>query len=136
MNEIKFRAWLIHEQEMCMVSILDIRDRKAFIVRKDGCEGWRIFSEINLQQYTGEYERNSRQMCQGDVVQYSGSNGWDTFEIIFENGCFITRCITSPGTYNNDPLSLNSLDFKDHWEIIGNRYQNPELLKGYENENE
>ena len=135
MNEIKFRAWLLHEQEMCSVAILDIRDRKAFIVRKDGCEGWRIFSEIILQQYTGEYDKNSRQMCQGDAVQYVGNAGWETFEIIFENGCFITRCITSPGTYNNDPLNSNSLDFKDHWEIIGNRYQNPELLKGYKDEN-
>ncbi len=51
----------------------------------------------------------------------------------------VTARFITEDTYTgqaNDPLSLNSLDFKDHWEIIGNRYQNPELLKGYNDENE
>lgn len=129
MNEYKFRAWLIHEEEMCQVAILDFRDSKAFVVRPEGQEGWRMFSEINLQQYSPFNDKSCFKICEGDIIRYSGSNGCDDYEIIVKEGCFITRCITKPENWNSGPMLENSLDFETHWKIIGNRHLNRELLK-------
>lgn len=75
------------------------------------------------QQYTGLKDKNRQGIYEGDVCIYIASNMSDML-IKFEDGCFVGE-----GLFNTHTLNtyLTALDFESI-EIIGNIYQNPELL--------
>lgn len=83
----------------------------------------------NLMQYTGLKDKNGKEIYEGDILSikiYSGDKviveGKTVVE--FKDGCFGV-------IWGHDKafLSLNSF-FKTKFEVIGNIYENPELLRG------
>ena len=83
----------------------------------------------NLMQYTGLKDKNGKEIYEGDILSikiYSGDKviveGKTVVE--FKDGCFGV-------IWGHDKafLSLNSF-FKAKFEVIGNIYENPELLRG------
>ncbi|MDM0974723.1 hypothetical protein G6Z18_14740 [Clostridium perfringens] len=83
----------------------------------------------NLMQYTGLKDKNGKEIYEGDILSikiYSGDKviveGKTVVE--FKDGCFGVIW-----GYDKAFLSLNSF-FKAKFEVIGNIYENPELLRG------
>ena len=121
MNEIKFRAWLWNEKEMSEVLVLDNQEEKVFVVRKDGASGWRMFAEVELVQYTGLKDKNGVEIYAGDILSYFGFE----YEVIFEESAF--------GWYEDGQFyafAEMAIDEIAKTKIIGNIYENTELLKG------
>jgi uncharacterized phage protein (TIGR01671 family) len=107
MREIKYRAWNKDFQEM----IYDSNER--------------IFSnhlEENLMQYTGLLDKNGVEIYEGDIVKYNLS--FPVGEIVFNRDRFIP--IYDRSSY--DEWELDFWRISDKCEVIGNIYENPELL--------
>jgi uncharacterized phage protein (TIGR01671 family) len=120
MREIKFRAWDKELERMwnwteskrlsrtfangkeTLISPLE-----TFIQQSD---------RYNLMQFTGLFDRNSKEIWEGDIVQMDIL----TNEVLFKQGMF---CIEEDGSWY--PLS----QFYSVIKVIGNIYENPELLK-------
>ena len=78
---------------------------------------------LTLLQYTGIKDKNGNEIYEGDIVEYidnptNMSSG--TFEVIFHNGFIGIESDTR----------INLYDIESYWiKIIGNKFENPELLE-------
>jgi hypothetical protein len=134
MRELKFRAW--DEQEKRMLystesydygnTEFQFIDGELCVVRYS-C-GWNNFPIAEkaegikgMMQYTGLKDRNGQEVYEGDIVNNEDN---ETAVIVYDSGSFILQ-------YPDSPLDFDSLfDFQDkELEIIGNIYENPELLE-------
>lgn len=141
MREIKFRAW----NEVCkkMVMPLDIVEENELMVSMSG----KVFEEHNnyacgdpdccganenylqsdfdnryrLMQYTGLKDKNGKEIYEADILR--NSNG-TLSRVSYLDYRFTT-------TINEEEEGRELLNHKTR-EVIGNIYENPELLKGGE----
>lgn len=117
MREIKFRAWDLISKKMVQVI--------HFYNHND------VYSDYIFMQYTGLKDANGKEIYEGDIVVevYKGE-----FSICLTT--FEKKPLKS-GTYevkwNKIGFNLGSEDGRDY-EVIGNIYENPELLESIINE--
>ena len=110
-REIKFRAWVIgmsqmfYHEEINYGHVLDYKEPH---------------DDINLMQFTGLHDKNSKEIYEGDIIRSHGHN-----YIVGYSEC--TFDITNT-TDADDTFYLFQEWYQDCI-IIGNIYENPELLK-------
>jgi uncharacterized phage protein (TIGR01671 family) len=117
-RDIKFRAWEKNLKEIIPVHNID------FVKRMLNTESaWRRFDEIELIQYTGLKDKNDKEIFEGDLIKVNGSEELDLVKYL--DGSYYG---VNPKYHNT--LRYN-LDYKtrDIAELIGNIYENPELLE-------
>lgn len=111
MREIKFRAWT--GAKMFNVDVLAI----SKVMWDSGGTGVSLAYQpsIKVMQYTGLKDKNGVEIYEGDLIDFGGG----PFKVIFEKGCF----------YSWTPYDSEFLHLINHLsEVIGNIYENPELL--------
>lgn len=115
MREIKFRAWMGEEHKMWPVMAG---------MGQVATEFGSIDEPIEVMQYTGLKDKNGKEIYEGDVLNAKvdsghGSSFYDKGQVVFhpEAAQFI---LTKGGMVTNIGNDV---------EIIGNIYENPELLK-------
>lgn len=116
MREIKFRAW--DSTRNLMGRVIDVGDR----LDREIWQG----DDITLMQFTGLKDKNGKEIYEGDVVRGNplGANNIETGIVQWMNdGWFV-----SDETERDNEKRLH-YDFFGSVEIIGNIYENPELLK-------
>lgn len=125
MREIKFRAW-------CNGSMLN--DDEIIIVNGTAREynhgDLTGYVESHLMQYTGLKDKNGVEIYEGDVVK---GNHKDNFIIEAINGGLQMYNISYYGQEHNELIAEATCNAQTKsWlmnsEVIGNIYQNPELL--------
>ncbi len=122
MREIKFRAWDKTSSEMKVVKEIYLSGMGVEVWNGDDTFSYLRVGKHELMQYTGIKDKNGKEIYEGDIIKV-GNN--EPSEIIYnkEYVCFETR-IADP--YSKDYV-VNY--WGNYGEVIGNIYQNPELLK-------
>ena len=111
MSELKFRAWQRHHKEMFEVGAIQFREPR-FVVKLDSLVTWEL-NEVELMQYTGLKDKGGREIYEGDIVKADWH--WDKpHQVIWPNDYY--------------GLIEYGLDAESNLEVIGNIYENPELL--------
>ena len=123
MREIKFRAWIKEENVMIDVPILNFRDKTIKTLYTQPCDKWEYqFEEIELMQFTGLYDKNKVPIYEGDIVRY------------FENECAYIYWNKDRMAWGIEPIDKEVyfdspyLSDNTNIEVIGNIYDNPDLL--------
>ena len=117
MKEIKFRVW---DNDL---EIMSYSDTDIFITFSDDgiYVGYEIDDEIDdyeLMQYVGIKDKNGKEIYEGDIVKFS------EYKVI--NDIVLPEKIA---TINDIRTSCDTLMPSQYMEVIGNIYENPELLK-------
>ncbi|MFR4177503.1 MAG: YopX family protein [Lacticaseibacillus paracasei] len=128
-REIKFRAYSIHNHKMYPVSNIewDI-DGRIWVTADDGKNGIELIEEeAHLMQYTGLHDKNGRKIYENDVLQctsYTYGNG--------ETGktSLLVKYHEMSAGFIAGPYMLGKLMDIRKCEVIGNIFENPELLEG------
>jgi uncharacterized phage protein (TIGR01671 family) len=134
MREIKFRAWdkvakkflfpwpegfYILGETTCFDLIgHQLKERSP---EKSTLE---MLNDVEIMQYTGLKDRNGKEIYEGDVCKDICINGneYAPLFVIFDEGAFSLK-------YSESYIPcLCDIDL-DHIEIVGNIYENPELME-------
>ena len=132
---IKFRAWDKIDKRMMY---RDVFDRNWYATPKNdegGCHTIRSIhpddkQRVVLMQFTGLNDKNGKEIWEGDIVKY-----WHESEL--EEGARVTEIEWCGEDYpafdlkHNDCTEINGLSNYGacgHIEVLGNIYENPELL--------
>lgn len=151
MREIKFRAWDTLNKEMINIESINFQERRVY--RND--VSYRNFKDTELMEYTGLKDMKGKEIYEGDILLSSDENGIFLTSIDFGypnieysnmlTGFKIkTEIILSNSQYfeyfSNNLIELiskynipmkednNAKYISDGWWILGNIYENPELL--------
>ena len=79
--------------------------------------------ENTIGQYTGIDDKNGKEIYEGDIVKYRDSRGQHIEKVIFDKGCFYAGMHWGSSTRVAPKLINTRIT-----EVIGNVYDNPELL--------
>jgi len=132
MREIKFRAWDKNKNKMFNVGVLGIFDNCSwqhsfsYIHNTQewyGEEGM-VISPV-LMQFTGMVDKNGKEIFERDIPRWTSSNPFSLGEIRKVQVNYIQAqywCIGDVGVY------LAELLANEKCEVIGNIYENPDLL--------
>lgn len=127
----KYRVWDKELQTMLDVSLIDFK--KGVLVGehwKFGETNFMSFDEIELMQSTGLFDRNGKEIFEGDII----TNGKDVMCMKLHNtlGFYVEQKGKVEFIADSAVLEEFEEDAKeiaDILEIIGNIYENPELLE-------
>lgn len=143
-REIKFRAWDAHENNMNYQGAIGAGSSSEVInisfqgeMFLQNAFGLDMFGERNptfgkseerfsLMQYTGLKDKNGKEIYEGDIIISNHpiyENGTPSKnKVAFDKGCYRLR----NDNQNDIPLSLYD---EGQIEIIGNLFENPDILK-------
>ena len=112
MREIKFRIW---NGESLEETIIDFN-----IDKETRHKEFYIYQDDIFMQYTGTKDKNTVEIYEGDIVTHEDFKL--PSEVTFERGCFRIHGFTI--------ANFEAIHHMDKIQVIGNIYENPDLLKG------
>lgn len=125
MRTIKFRAWDKKNKEM-LVPVGVYEDGVPFIRYNEGISALPLY-DYPLMQYTGLKDKNGKEIYEGDIVKIKEESPVSNEDLSSEAIVKITwndeKAGFSLDWYSNDLTVYQDL------EVIGNVWENPELLK-------
>ena len=146
MREIKFRAYDKHTKIMLpVVDVIKFTKSESINIMRDGAYGVGVTipyqPSIELMQFTGLHDENGKEIYEGDIVKFKHRDKTIMAPVKYgewqESKCDEYDC-PHYGYYidykwdnycENTGFDL----YEKIVEVVGNIYENPELLKGADN---
>jgi uncharacterized phage protein (TIGR01671 family) len=120
----RFRAWDKELQTMLDVSLIDFKKRVLVGEHwKFGETNFMSFDDIKRMQSTGLFDKNGKEIFEGDILK---SNKYIT-SVFYERGAYRVKLRRTPNTTVTMDLMVFIEKYKTR--IVGNIYENPELLE-------
>ena len=125
----RYRAWMKSLKWMCDVTNISFDSKFVDICQQEDTERYTEmsgeFDEITLMQSTGLKDKNDKEIFEGDILDYKGRKALVRWHGSYAS--FIYRFVDELQNRNTEwkPLYLAYMKC----EIIGNIYENPELLE-------
>lgn len=135
-REILFRAKRIDNGEWVEGSYVyrpkevgDYRVSHYILVHDDYGFSWKEIDIDTICQYTGLTDKNGNKIWENDICSTDLERPFLIVE--FRNGAFMYNCNDGNKDYYDIMLPTEPLEQQDKYtEVIGNIFDNPELLKG------
>lgn len=124
-SRFKFRAWDKSQNKMYQVRGINFDNEDLWLkINETQIMGANLF-EVELMQYTGLKDKNGKEIFEGDILLYLRKS---KRIVSYKNGAFIRYY----GNYNEYLLYDSFIEdgYLTDYEVIGNIYENPELLEG------
>ncbi|WP_302197166.1 YopX family protein [uncultured Ruminococcus sp.] len=130
MREILFRGKFGNELKYGFLSI----EPRGLVIKEpyknDSSNVWHIESDT-IGQYTGFKDKDGNKIFEGDIVEFTNSDGDTTLYEVFWDGNNGKFAIATSGNRNyvDDFELFERNEYFKLFEVIGNIYDSPELLK-------
>lgn len=129
MREIKFRAWDNAFNKMFEVIQVSYEESETLAWRFPfegervgwSSAGWEVGKECELMQYTGLKDKNGVEIYEGDI--YKTPTGLTGQVFFHANGGWLVET-------KEVEFTLLKINASKQGKVIGNIYENPELLEG------
>lgn len=120
---IKCRVWNKSEKRMIYgdtewMLCLDILTGKYITIDFNNDYQRQDNDNLVLLEYIGRRDKNDKEIYEGDLVQYIGLEGNEKGQV---------KEVLIPDCFDSE--SDGSIYISEHWEVIGNIYENGDLLK-------
>jgi len=120
MREIKFRAW-DKDNKRYLEEYDVVRYSDSTVGVHDSSPPFNRYGVVILEQYTGLKDKNGVEIYEGDIVK---DNIFGLYTVFFSYGGFKLIGV------NELSNQLALMDSHSNWyEVIGNIYENPELME-------
>lgn len=137
-REIKFRAWDRHGKRM--VDWDNMENSSDFTL----AEAFERMEDLYIvMQFTGLKDKKGKEIYEADIMKIGSGWSEDNEYVVFFNGKYVlmevgweTRIESLKEKYKGEPFLLfqamttTNLCDNPHLEVIGNVWENPDLLKG------
>ncbi len=130
---LKFRAWDKYEKTMLDVHGINFDEygvwtRELIDDEDDG--GFILAEDVKLLHYTGLKDVHGVEIFEGDIVKVNVLEGiGPNASIVFKYGMFGVENNMHGYGYDKGLYSLNLIINRHEVEVIGNIFENPELLE-------
>jgi uncharacterized phage protein (TIGR01671 family) len=148
-REIKFRAWNPDDKriEYPLVFAICSNDKLQPLIKCS--DGNRAYKDYPIMQYTGLKDKNGKEIYEGDILRNEtflvnletnqkvmNSDFVDYYEVFFNSetgyNSFALKCVKTTRKNNFGLADINKCfinNYTQKSEVIGNVFENPELLK-------
>lgn len=121
-REIKFRIWADNQfYYKCLVGNTNNANDKNWtcpMVWKKNKKEWVNCDNGIISQFTGLYDKNGKEIYEGDIIEYKDSTGLHRETVVFDKGCFYAGWHSGSST-REAPKLINTRISK----VIGNIYE-------------
>lgn len=126
----KFRAWDKVFKEMVQVNALVLDEQVVKVTYKNGNVAKEDMKEYELMQSTGLKDKNGKEIFEGDII----TNGIDVVDVRNHETLGFYTLVNGREVFFGHGMSIEEFEediegFTEIVEIIGNIYENPELLE-------
>lgn len=123
MTELKFKVFFKVDGRIYEARSVDFLNKEVTLWDKETAVNFEAsFDEIELMQYTGVNDKNGKEIYTGFLVKW----GLRTYKICFDCGFYMHDLSRINPEY---PITKEFKEAPEEFEVIGNIYENPELLK-------
>ena len=126
MREIKFRCW---DEKLKRWEYWGLPEDAGYIAgrfnKQNATKKGRRFSTLTMGQFTGLLDKNGKEIFEGDILQCTApceNEGYRTSPV-WEDGKYQSGKLRTAEDFNRNLIE------EDKLEIIGNIYENENLLK-------
>lgn len=120
----KFRAWDKVFKEMVQVNALVLDEQVVKVTYKNGNVAKEDMKEYELMQSTGLKDKNGKEVFVGDIIKCTRGCPHEVYLVKEYGGTYIGGM---PAIYLKG--IREGYAWTEHEEILGNVYENPELLE-------